>query len=155
MRGIGRWNPPRRRWLALIVAALLLFVAFEVSIRLITPDAMEFTLTFTPCKPYNTFCTTPPKRSFVTTDPSQIAMYQALLEPPNEGKLLVDAYLEAWTGVGCPSAPTTNQTTLRFTWHGIPVEATSSGPGCDNGWTQVSSGGLPDLNMYVLDFFGR
>ena len=147
---------PVRRWMILLAIALALFVAFEVGIRLVTPDAMEFTLSFVPCKVQSVCSSTPPpRRSFVTTDPRQIARYQALLEPPNETKLLVDAYLEAWTGVGCPPAPITNYTTLRFTWHGIPVEAASPGPGCDNGWSQVSRGGLPDLNMYTLDFFGR
>lgn len=157
MRRIRRWHPPRRRRRALIAVALalLLFAAFEVGIRLITPDAMEFTLNFIPCHQSQLFCTTPPRRSFVTTNQRMIAMYQALLAPPNTSQPLAVAYLTAWKNVGCPPGPLTNYTTLRFTWHGIPVEAASPGPGCEAQWSQVSSGGLPDLNMYVLDFFGR
>lgn len=155
MRRVRRWMTPRQRWLVFVVALALLFVAFEMGIRLITPDAVESTITFVPCK-VQSLCTTtmPLSRSGRTTDPRTIAMYQALLAPPNESKSLVASYLATWGGATC--APLTTYTvTLRFTWHGIPVEAASPGPGCDNGWSQVSSGGLPDLNMYTLDFFGR
>ncbi len=63
---------------------------------------------------------------------------------------LADSYIARWQGVGC-SYGTITFAMYTFTWHGAPVEVVSPAPGCAGGGYQVSSGGIPDWNVYLIN----
>lgn len=141
MRGKSRW---RRNALIGLAVALALLVAFEVSIRQITPDAVQYQIVTYPLMGHER------ERTGVVTDPATIATWRAAVSAQSD-KRLWDAYLSDWSGAGC-SYGTITSGTLRFTWHGLPVEVASPGPGCAWVWLQVSSGGLPDPHLHLVDF---
>lgn len=134
-----------RRCAALLAVALALFVAFEVGVRLITPDAVGYTVES------GGPISDPVTRTGIITDPATVARLRAALSSPAQTTSLKDAYLSAWAGDGC-SYGSWSATTLRFTWRGLPVEVVSPGPGCAFEWSQLSSGGLPDPQLHLIDF---
>lgn len=138
-----RWLVQRRRVALGMTMALALFVAFEVSVRLVTPDAVRYQIvTINPVGPGST-------RSGTITDPATVMRWRAAMTAQPVERLS-DAYFTAWWGNGC-SYGTVEVATARFTWHGLPVETVSPGPGCAGG-TILSSGGLPSLQTYLVDF---
>ncbi len=139
-----RMSLRRRTVLIGLAVALVLFVAFEVGVRQITPDAMQYQIvTINLMGPTTT-------QSGTITDPATIAKWRAAMTAQPE-KRLSDAYFTAWWGTGC-SYGTTVSGTVSFTWHGLPVEVASPAPGCAFTWLQLSSGGLPDPQIYSVDF---
>ena len=137
----GRSRLGRTVWLA-VGALLTLFVAFEVGVRLITPDAVQYRIQT--INPDGTSFT----RAGTITDPAVVARWsEAMTSQP--AKSLFDAYNTAWFGTGC-SHGTIEIATARFTWHGLPVEVMSPGPGCPNG-SMIWSGGVPDPETYWVD----
>lgn len=137
------WLVQRRMVTLGMAVALALFVAFEVSVRLVTPDAVQYQIvTINPVGPSST-------RSGTITDPATVTRWRAAMTA-HPIERLSDAYFTAWWGNGC-SYGTVEVATARFTWHGLPVEAVLPGPGCASG-TLLSSGGLPSLQTYLVDF---
>lgn len=133
----------RMVWLA-VGALLALFVAFEVGVRLVTPDAVEYHIqSGGPLSPATT-------QSGTITDTATLARLRELLAEPHPTSQLRDAYFAKWSGHGC-SVGSWTTVTLRFTWHGLPVEVVSPGPGCAFEWSEVSRGGLPDPTLTFID----
>lgn len=132
-----------RRALAVIAALALGFVVFEVGVRIVPPDAVSYDIqTIEPFGPEG------PHSHGVVTDPATIARWRAAMTA-HPSRPLIEGYLARWQGVGC-SYGTVTVAAYTFTWRGLPVEVVSPGPGCVGGY-QVSSGGLPDWNTYLLD----
>lgn len=141
MRSRSQWRRNGVIWLAL---ALALFVAYEVGVRMVTPDAVQYEIvTVQPAGPGST-------QSGTITDPATIAQWRAAMTA-HPTKSLSDAYFSAWGGTGC-SVGTVEHTTVRFTWHGLPVEVVSPGPGCALMSSEVWRGGLPDPQIYLVNF---
>ncbi|HEX9037499.1 MAG TPA: hypothetical protein VF808_10965 [Ktedonobacterales bacterium] len=133
----------RRRALILIAALALLVAAFEAGIRLVPPDAVAYDIqTIEPAGPPG------PRLRGVVTDPATIAHWRAAMTA-HPGGTLPGAYVRRWQGVSC-SFGTQVLAAYTFTWHGLPVEVVRGGVGCDPGY-QISSGGLPDWNTYLID----
>ncbi|HEU0026682.1 MAG TPA: hypothetical protein VFQ25_06160 [Ktedonobacterales bacterium] len=132
----------RRSALAIIASLVVAFVAFEVGVRLLQPDAVQYTIqTVNPNGPGSTI-------SGTITDPATIARWRAAMtERPRMS--LKDSYIARWQGVGC-SVGTFSVATYRFTWHELPVEVVSPGPSCAGGYA-ISSGGIPDWSTYFID----
>jgi hypothetical protein len=134
----------RRTVLIGLAVALVLFVAFEVGVRQITPDAVSYEIvTVNPVGPGRT-------QSGAITEPATIAKWRSAMTA-QPGKRLSDAYFTAWWGTGCAFG-TTVSGTVRFTWHGLPVEVASPAPGCAFMSSVLSSGGLPAPQIYYVDF---
>ncbi len=132
----------RRRALAVVIALVVVFVAFEVGVRLLPPDAVQYTIqTVNPNGPGSTV-------SGAITDPATVARWRAAMTA-RPRMSLKDSYIARWQGAGC-SFGTYSFATYIFTWHGLPVEVVSPGPSCAGGY-QVSSGGIPDWNTYFID----
>jgi hypothetical protein len=134
-----RWS----RILSLIMLALALFVAFEVGIRFIPPDAVQYRIQTINNDGSGT------TRAGTITDPRVVARWDAALRL-QPAKSLFDAYTSAWFGTGC-SYGTIEIATARFTWHGLPVEVVSPGPSCAGGDSMLWSGGVPDPMTYQMD----
>jgi hypothetical protein len=125
--------------ITLLVCVLL---GFEIGVRLLPPDAVRYTIqTINPDGSDTTV-------SGTITDPATIARWRAAMTARPNGTL-IKSYQLRWQGNGC--APLTlTLATYTYTWHGLPVEVVSVGPGC-GGVYQVTSGGTPDWNTYVID----
>lgn len=132
----------RRQTLAIIAALVVFFAVFEVGVRLMPPDAVQYTIqTINPAGPGTTV-------SGTITDPVTVARWRAAMTERPDGAI-ASSYLARWQGVGC-SYGTITIATYTFTWHGLPVEVVSPGPSCLGGY-QVSSGGILDWNAYIID----
>lgn len=138
------WQPfTWRRAPALIAALLALFVAFEVGVRLIEPDAVTYDIqTIEPAGPPG------PHLHGEVTDPATIARWRAAITA-HSGDTILHAYEERWQSAGCANG-TEFVVTYTFTWHGLPVEDVTNGPSCAGGY-EVSHGGLPNWNLYLID----
>ena len=133
----------RRRILMAVAALVIAFVAFEVVVRLVPPDSVQYTIqTVSPSGPGSTI-------SGTITDPATVARWRATVTAQPD-KALISAYLERWQGAGCAGGIFLIAT-YRFTWRGFPMEVVSPGPSCAAGY-QVSSGGIPDWYTYTFDF---
>ena len=132
----------RRRTLAIIAALALAFLAFEVGVRLLPPDAVQYTIqTINPIGPDTAMNGT-------ISDPATVARWRAAMTERPDGAI-TSSYLARWQGVGCSYGSITFAT-YSYTWHGLPVEVVSPGPSCPGGY-QVSSGGILDWNAYIID----
>lgn len=131
----------RRRALAIIAVLVVAFLAFEVGVQLLSPDAVQYTVqTNNPVGPDLTV-------SGTITDPATVARWHTVMTERPDG-VIASSYLARWQGTGC-SYGTITFATYTFTWHGLPVEVVSPAPSCAGGY-QVSSGGIPDWNAYLI-----
>ncbi|HEX8733021.1 MAG TPA: hypothetical protein VF725_13290 [Ktedonobacterales bacterium] len=136
-----RMNIGRKRLLLAIVVLLCVFLGFEIGVRLLPADTVQYSIeTINPAGPDTTV-------SGTVTNPATIARWRAAMTAqPNEP--LIESYLARWQGVGCSSGTIYNAS-YNFTWHGLPVEVVSVVPSCLGGY-QVSSGGIPGWSAYII-----
>jgi hypothetical protein len=137
-----RFVARHRIWAAIVTLALL-FAVFEVSVRLAPANAVRYDIVvYTPAGPPG------PHLQGVITDSATIARWRAAMTAhPLES--FAQYTLRHIQGVTCAGG-TMLEATYTFTWHGLPIEVVSGGIGCLSGF-QVSSGGLPDWNIYAPD----
>lgn len=125
-----------------VILLLLIFLGFEISVRLLPPDTVRYTIqTINPAGPDTT-------ASGTVTNPTTIARWRAAMTAQPDGTLIA-SYQLRWQGIGC-SIGTHTIANYIFTWHGLPLEVVSVQPSCPGGY-QVTSGGIPDWNTYVID----
>ncbi len=131
----------RHRALVGIAALVVVFAAFEVGVRLLPPDAMQYTVeTVNPAGPGAAV-------SGTITGSVMVARWRAAMTAkPDE--LLIASYLAA-AGAACAGG-TYSVATYTFTWHGLPVEVVSTGPkgACGPDEFQVWRGVIPDWYTY-------
>lgn len=131
----------RRAWVIVVALLALGFVAFEVGVRALPPDAVQYSIqTINPVGPGSTV-------SGTVTDPTTVARWRAAMTKRPDG-LLIETYIARWQGAVC-SVGTHIAATYTFTWHGLPVAVVSSEPTCIGGY-QVSSGGIPNPRTYII-----
>ena len=134
----------RRTVATVALLTLLLFVGYEIGVRLVTPDEVRYEVrSGGPLTPTVT-------SSGTITDAATITQLRAALAASHPTRSLKDAYLTKLTGEGCSFGGWTT-VTLWFTWHNLPVETVSPGPGCAFVWSQVSVGGIPNPRLYLID----
>ena len=120
--------------LLLVVA----FVAFEVGVRLVTPDAVRYTAVD------QFHGTVYSSTSGTITDPATVAQWQADMTANPSGKYV-------WQGWHSTCAGTDPYSyTYTFLWHGLPVEVVTQAPFCAGGLYQISSGGVTDPRAYLI-----
>lgn len=135
------------KWRAKVIRVLLLlvglFVIFEMGLRLLTPDAVQYDVQV------STNGGPPITRTGTITDPTTIARWRAKVTATPSRYLLVGTLMREW-GKQDTCAPLSYLTgSYVFLWHGIAIEAVSSLPVCDEEY-QISSGGLPDPRTYFV-----
>lgn len=121
---------------AILLGAVL--VAFEVGVRLLTPDTVW----------YEAQSTTNGNLDFTTsgtvTDAATIAPWRAAMTETPSGKFL-------WQSGGT-CAP--HSASYVFLWHGLPLEVVTSLPRCGDQY-EITSGGIPDPRTYVVTHFAQ
>ena len=139
-----RWLFTRRRVLSIIAALALAFVAFEVGVRLLPPDAVSYeTQSSVNGGPVTV-------TSGTINDPSTVRRWYVAMMARPTGRSLLDLDIAHWQGRDTCAPLGYYAGAYRFTWHGLPVEVVSPGPTCAGDY-QISSGGIPDWNTYVID----
>lgn len=137
------------RWRTALIGlavVLVLFVAFEVGVRMVTPDTVHYRIVSVN---YLTIPETVQIQTGTLTNAAAIEKWRAgLVATPIES--LWGSYLAALIGVHCNGGGSISATAL-FTWHGLPVEAASPGPDCAHPMV-ISQGGLPDFYAYSVDY---
>ncbi len=135
----------RRRALTVLGALIVVFAAFEVGIRLLPPDAVSYE--FQSSVNGGPVMTT----SGVITDPATVARWRAAMTAHPSRRSLPNLSIAGWQGRNTCAPLGLYTARYRFTWHGLPVEVVSHAPGCGGGGYQVSSGGIPDWNTYLIN----
>jgi hypothetical protein len=130
--------PRTRLGLVMRVALLLvvLFAIFEISVRLLPPDAVRYEIQFYP------YGAAPSSKSGTITDPTTIAQWQSAVTANPNGRFI-------WQTGGDCSQSSDFTATYVFLWHGLPIEVVSQLPSCFAQY-KVSSGGIPDLRAYQI-----
>lgn len=132
--------PRTRRGLVVrlaIVALVVLFVAFEIGVRLLTPDAVHYT-TQVVSPTGQVFSST----SGTITDPAVVAHYRAAMTAKPTGRYV----WQTWRRVTCAGVDPYSAT-YTFLWHGLPIEVIMLAPTCGDNY-EISQGGLPDPQIY-------
>lgn len=137
----------RRRILVTIAIVALLFVAFEIGVRLLPPDAVSYRIDEHNLTATGIVVTT---ISGTVTAPKTVARWRTALTDQPPAQSLFGIYLSNWEGTDTCSRGGYDIATYRFTWHGLPVAVVSTAPSCA-GRMQISSGGIPDWNTYLID----
>ena len=139
-----------RRWRAMLIGfalAFVLFVTFEIGVRLVTPDAVQYeTQSSINGGPVTI-------QSGTITDPATIAKWHAAMTAQPASRLLPTVYVHSWLKLDTCAPLGYYAATYRFTWHGLPVEVVTPAPVCGYGWYEISSGGLLDVHAYLIDMF--
>lgn len=131
---------------SLIVALTLLaaFVAFEMCVRLIQPDALTYTTNIEVGLGQDSYH----YAHGTTTDPHTVAQWYTTINatPLDQDNVFVSPF-EHCTGLFF-----NNSYHFEFTWHGLPIESvSSSNNGCGTSlW--MSRGGLTDPRAYTLPY---
>jgi hypothetical protein len=137
-----------RRVLALIAVLVVAFVAFEVGVRLLQPDAVSYQIERFP-NPYSTGSGGQYSAvSGTITDPATVARWRAAMTA-KPAEPIANSYLRSWWQDIYCIGPTF--ATYTFTWHGLPVEVVSDAPAACGESLQISRGGIPDWNTYTID----
>ncbi len=127
--------------LALVVAA---FIALQVVVRLLTPDAVRYqTSLSTNGEPAIT-------KSGVITDPASVKYWRATVTARPSGKLIFTTLIGQWQGTNTCAPLSVYHASYVFLWHGAPIEKVSSLQNCD-GTYAVSRLGIPDLQTYLIE----
>ncbi len=127
-----------RRALVVAMALLLVaaFIALEIGVRLLPPDAVRYAAQQT------TNGETVFTKSGTITDPATIARWRAAMTKTPSGIFL-------WQQGGTCAPLGYYTATYVFLWHGLPIEVVSSLPGCGEQY-EISSGGIPDPRTYYV-----
>jgi len=120
-----------------IVALIVLFVAFEIGVRLLPPDAVHYT-TQVVAPTGQVFSST----SGTITDPAMVAHYRAAMTARPSGKYV----WQTWRQVSCGGFDPYSAT-YTFLWHGLPIEVVTRASRCADTY-EISSGGFPDPRIY-------
>jgi len=132
-------TPHTRGGLVFRLALLLvvLFVAFEIGVRLVTPDELQYSVVQT-TNGYTDFSFTR-----TITDPATVARWRAAMTATPSGQHI-------WQrGGDCAGGLTFYDISYTFLWHGLPVETVNLLPSCAQRF-EVSRGGIPDLRSYSI-----
>jgi hypothetical protein len=138
------WHDHRRLVLWLVLCVVAVFVLFfEVGVRLITPDALQYDVQVTNNGgPIIT-------RTGTITNPTTIAGWRAQVTQTPSGQWLPGTLIREWRKQDL-CAPLSNVTaSYTFLWHGMVIEQVSSLPVCTEEHA-ISRGGLPDLRTYFV-----
>ena len=119
---------------------MVAFLAFEVGVRLLPPDAVQYTIqTINPIGPDSTM-------SGTITDPATVARWRAAMTARPDGAIPV-AILPDGKGSGCSYGSITFATyTLHLAW--AAGRGRLAGAKLAQAAYQVSSGGILDWNTY-------
>ena len=129
-----------------LAVVFVMFVAFEVGVRMVTPDTIHYRIVSVN---YLTIPETVQVQTGTLTDAAGVAKWRAgLVATPIDS--LWGSYLAALTGVHCNGGGSISATAL-FTWHGLPVEVASPGPDCSQPMV-ITQGWLPDFYVYSVDY---
>ncbi len=140
-----RWPLWRRGMVIGLALAFALFAAFEVGVRMVTPDAVQY-------ETQSSINGGPViRQSGTITNPSTVAKWRAAMTEQPANELLPTVYMHAWLKLDSCAPLGYSAATYRFTWHGLPVEVVTPAPACGYGWYEISSGGLVDVHAYLID----
>lgn len=140
-----RWLLRRRGVVVGVALAYVLFAAFEVGVRTVTPDAVQY-------ETQSSINGGPViRQSRTITNPATVAKWRAVMTQRPASELLPTAYLHRLLNLDDCAPLGYYATTYRFTWHGLPVEVVKPAPTCGYGRYEITSGGLMDIHMYLID----
>ena len=123
-------------WLALLL--VVVFAAFEIGVRLVTPDEVQYTAVA------QFDGTVYSSTSGTITDPATVARYRAAMTATPSGKYV----WQGWHSTCAGTDPFSY--TYTFLWHSLPVEVVSQAPFCTGDQYQISSGGITDPRTYLI-----
>lgn len=141
-----RARRPRRRTALtlLLVAAAILFAAFELGVRLPPPDAVEYQ------ERLSNNGEVAGTAQGTTADPATVARLRAAIAA-HPVELSANLYLARVQGADTCAPLSEYSASYRFTWRGLPVETIWPAGTCgDRGYT-ISSGGLSDPRVFAID----
>jgi hypothetical protein len=140
------WRNHRTIFIRTLLLLVAVFVIFEVGVRLLTPDAVQYDVQVsTNGGPVDT-------RTGTITDPTTIARWRVAFTKTPSGQLLISTLIRQWEKQITCATLSSFTASYVFLWHGITLEAVSSLPACDEEY-QISSGGLPDPRTYFAPQF--
>ncbi len=124
--------------LTLVALVVALIVAFEIGVRQVTPDAVQYSVQWSinggPIY----------SKDGTITNPATVARWRATMTATPSGKYI-------WQGRGSTcSVLTAYSISYVFFWHGLPVEVVTQAPFCGGGLYQISSGGIMDPRAYLI-----
>lgn len=124
--------------LAIVALVVALIIVFEIGVRQVTPDAVQYTAVA------QFDGTVISSTSGTITDPATVVRYRAAMTATPSGKYVWQGWHSTCEGVDSSSY------TYTFLWHGLPVEVVTQAPFCDGSQYQISSGGITDPGTYYL-----
>ncbi|HEX8996016.1 MAG TPA: hypothetical protein VF812_08290 [Ktedonobacterales bacterium] len=138
----------RRGWRTRLFTALALvaaaFFAFQIVVRLLTPDAVRYQSRLSNNgQPAIT-------KTGTITDAATVARWRALVTARPSGKLIFAALMGQWQGTDTCAPLSVYQASYVFLWHGVPIEVVSTLQSCDSSY-MVSRGGIPDPRTYLIE----
>jgi len=124
--------------LVVVLGLIVLIVAFEIDVRQVTPDAVQYSVHWSinggPIY----------SKDGTITNPVTVARWRATMTATPSGKYI-------WQGRGSTcSMLTAYSISYVFLWHGFPVEVVSQAPDCGGEHYQISSGGITDPRTYFI-----
>jgi len=122
----------------IMLALIVLFAAFEIGVRLLPPDEVQYTAVA------QFDGTVISSTSGTITDPATVARYRAAMTATPSGKFV----WQGWHSTCAGTDPFSY--TYTFLWHGLPVEVVSQAPFCTGNQYQISSGGITDPRTYYI-----
>lgn len=145
MRGAAVWGNRRKATLLVCLALVTAFVLFEIGVRLLPPDAVQYEIqTYFNGSLVNT-------QAGTITDPATVARWRATVTAHPSGETLVGTLIAQQRGeIMCAGGLAGNTASYVFLWHGLPIESVSALPTCIARY-MISRGGIPDLGTYIID----
>lgn len=127
-----------------VVFLLIIFLGFEIGVRLLPPDTIYYTIvTRHPNGPDTTV-------SGTVTNPATVARWRATMTAQPSGQPVLGIYMSSLIGANNCSRGQYMIPTYSFLWRGIPVEVATYSPSCVPR-IQVSRGFIPDWNTYFVE----
>lgn len=136
----------RSRNLVILTTTLLLlalFIAFQISVRLLTPDTLSYHVSL------SNNGETAVTQSGTITDQQTIAEWRTQMTRHPSGRLLIDTLNLPWQAPQSCAPLSVYSATYTFRWHGLPIEVVSTLPSCGPEY-MITSGGLPDLRTFFI-----
>jgi len=124
--------------LTLVALVVALVVVFEIGVRQVTPDSVQYAAQF------QINGTVVAAKSGTITDPATVARWRVAMTATPSGKYVWQGWHSTCAGENPYSY------TYMFLWHGLPTEVVSQAPDCGGEQYQISSGGITDPETYFL-----
>ena len=144
MDGASTRGNPRKVILLICLALVAVFVLFEVGVRLLPADAVQYEVQV------STNGGSVITRTGAITDPETVARWRAAVTADPSGQSLVGTLIAQQRGEITCAPLSSAAASYIFLWHGWPIESASTLPVCTE-TSMISRGGIPDLGTYNIE----